>query len=91
VIVRPPKYEPHDFTSSGEIPVINSTMEIEMPTVCRTAFEGLSMLQFAGITETPHDSVFGEQYISAKCDWCWVTIGVTISQLCALSKQILSF
>jgi hypothetical protein len=65
-LTPPPKYAAHDFTSSGDIPIINRSMEMEMPSVCGTSFEGLSIFQLAGIAETPYDSVFGEQSIAAK-------------------------
>jgi hypothetical protein len=55
-----------DFISSGNIPVINQSFAAELPTICTTQFQNLSMLQFAGIAQTPEDSKFGDTFVANK-------------------------
>jgi hypothetical protein len=66
VIAAPKKYVAHAFTTSGDIPRVNESAMFGMPPVCSTQFEGISMLQFAGIAETPYDSVFGQEPLGEK-------------------------
>jgi hypothetical protein len=66
IVSAPKRNAKHDFISSGTVPVINLSWASEMPTVCSTQFHSLSILQYAGIAEAPHDASCGEQFFMNK-------------------------
>jgi hypothetical protein len=66
IIQLPPKYLEHDFNISGQAPFVNVSFESELPTVCTTQLEGLSILQYAGIAEIGDDSVHGKDFVEKK-------------------------
>jgi hypothetical protein len=68
-VLRTPKAHSYQaFTSSGEIPVINQSRLLDMPTVCGTNFASLSVLQYAVLAETVYDSAFGRDALEQKLD-----------------------
>jgi hypothetical protein len=66
IVMKPTKYEARTFSSSGQVPIVNQTTLFAIPSICGTQFEGISMVQYAGIVESGYDSAIGEKPIDEK-------------------------